>query len=242
MAPSYDLYDNIVFTDLFHRLFPALRHGGNHQCPVRGFLCERPGRAGAHYDRCAGIGWRGLGELHPDPLRQRLSERQGILGGLAEHRLYRHCGGIGDLFPGAGLVLDAAAPWRVHEPASIWLWAFPKARYCCQYLLEVILVAAIAPCDLLRHQHRAISHQIGSSLLSQVTSETYETVDLTRGKRSGPRTHRGFGPCRDRGGCFRRGLRTGVGFRHGAVCGFYRTGGLSHYEDEAPKSILSQMS
>ena len=67
MAPSYDLYDNIVFTRPLHRLFPALRHRGNHQCPVRGFLCKRPGRAGAHDDRCAGTGWRGLGELHPDP-------------------------------------------------------------------------------------------------------------------------------------------------------------------------------
>ena len=53
MAPSYDLYDNIVFTDLSTASFLPLRHRGNHQCPVRGFLCERPGRAGAHYDRCA---------------------------------------------------------------------------------------------------------------------------------------------------------------------------------------------
>src|SRR5699024_8336469 len=53
------------------------------------------------------------------------------------------------------------------------------------------------------------------------------------------RTHRGFGPCRDRGCCFRRGLRTGVGFRYGAVCGFYRTGGLSHYEDEAQEYLVA---
>ena len=47
-----------------------------------------------------------------------------------------------------------------------------------QYLLEVILVAAIA-LVISFGTSTAISHQIGSSLLSQVTSETYETVDLT---------------------------------------------------------------
>ena len=45
-------------------------------------------------------------------------------------------------------------------------------------LLTVILVAAIA-LVISFGTSTAISHQIGSSLLSQVTSETYETVDLT---------------------------------------------------------------
>ena len=53
-----------------------------------------------------------------------------------------------------------------------------KGSVLLQYLLEVILVAAIA-LVISFGTSTAISHQIGSSLLSQVTSETYETVDLT---------------------------------------------------------------
>ena len=54
------------------------------------------------------------------------------LEGLQNIVFYRHCGGIGDLFPGAGSVPDAAAPWAESmKPASIWPWAFPKARCCC---------------------------------------------------------------------------------------------------------------
>ena len=117
-------------------------------------------------------------ELHPNPLRQRLSERQGILGGLAEHRLYRHRCGIGGLFPGAGPVPDAAAPWTIHETGVYLAMGISKGSVLLQCLLEVILVAAIA-LVISFGTSTAISHQIGSSLLSQVTSETYETVDLT---------------------------------------------------------------
>ena len=47
-----------------------------------------------------------------------------------------------------------------------------------QYMLEVMIVAALALL-LSFGVSSAVSRQIGSSLLSQVTSETYETVDLT---------------------------------------------------------------
>ena len=62
-----------------------------------------------------------------------------------------------------------------------------------QYLLEVILVAAIA-LVISFGTSTAISHQIGSSLLSQVTSETYETVDLTGERVAAEEPARGFGP------------------------------------------------
>ena len=58
-------------------------------------------------------------------------------------------------------------------------WEFQRGAVLLQYLLEVFIVAAIAL--LLSYSaSAAISNQIGSRLLSQVTAETYETVDLTQ--------------------------------------------------------------
>ena len=82
------------------------------------------------------------------------------------------------------------------KPVSIWRWAYQKARFWLQYLLEVVLVAAIA-LVISFGTSTVISHQIRSSLLSQVTSETYETVNLTGENEAGGRTRRGFEPCRD---------------------------------------------
>ena len=67
---------------------------------------------------------------------------------------------------------------RIHETGVYLAMGISKSSVLLQYLLEVILVAAIA-LVISFGTSTAISHQIGSSLLSQVTSETYETVDLT---------------------------------------------------------------
>ena len=125
---------------------------------------------------------------------------------------------------------------RIHETGVYLAMGISKGSVLLQYLLEVILVAAIA-LVISFGTSTAISHQIGSSLLSRVTSETYETVDLTGERIAAEEPLRGFGPCRDRDGCFRRGLRNGLGFRHGAVCGLYHTGGLPRYEDEAQADL-----
>ena len=66
----------------------------------------------------------------------------------------------------------------IHETGVYLAMGISKGSVLLQYLLEVILVAAIA-LVISFGTSTAISHQIGSSLLSQVTSETYETVDLT---------------------------------------------------------------
>lgn len=69
---------------------------------------------------------------------------------------------------------------RIHETGVYLAMGISKSAVLMQYLLEVFLVAAIAL--LLSYgTSTAISNQIGSSLLSQVTAETYETVDLTSG-------------------------------------------------------------
>ncbi len=67
---------------------------------------------------------------------------------------------------------------RIHETGVYLAMGISKGSVLLQYLLEVILVAAIALL-IAYGTSTAISHQIGSSLLSQVTTETYETVDLT---------------------------------------------------------------
>lgn len=53
-----------------------------------------------------------------------------------------------------------------------------------QYMLEVMIVAALALL-LSFGVSSAVSRQIGSNLLSQVTMETYETVDLTGNSEAG---------------------------------------------------------
>ena len=67
---------------------------------------------------------------------------------------------------------------RIHETGVYLAMGISKGSVLLQYLLEVILVAAIALVISLRHQHSHFPSD-RSSLLSQVTSETYETVDLT---------------------------------------------------------------
>ena len=111
MAPSYDLYDNIVFTDLSTASFLLYGTEGTTNVQYGDFYVNDPDeleRIMTDVQELEGVNWESCTLTRYD---QRLSERQGILGGPAEHRLYRHCGGIGDLFPGAGPVPDAAAPW-----------------------------------------------------------------------------------------------------------------------------------
>lgn len=67
---------------------------------------------------------------------------------------------------------------RVHETGVYLAMGISKSSVLTQYLLEVFLAAALAL--LLSYgASSAISNQIGSRLLSQVTTETYETVNLT---------------------------------------------------------------
>ena len=67
---------------------------------------------------------------------------------------------------------------RIQETGVYLAMGISKGSVLLQYLLEVILAAAIA-LVISFGTSTAISHQIGSSLFSQVTGETYETVDLT---------------------------------------------------------------
>ncbi len=67
---------------------------------------------------------------------------------------------------------------RIHETGVYLAMGISKGSVLLQYLLKVTLAAAIA-LVISFGTSTAIVCQIGSSLLSQVTGETYETVDLT---------------------------------------------------------------
>lgn len=67
---------------------------------------------------------------------------------------------------------------RIHETGVYLAMGISKGSVLAQYLVEVILTAAVA-LTLSFGTSAAISHQIGSGLLSQVTTETYETLNLT---------------------------------------------------------------
>ena len=67
---------------------------------------------------------------------------------------------------------------RVHETGVYLAMGISKGAVLMQYLLEVLIVAVIVL--LISYgSSTAISDQIGLRLLSQVTAETYETVELT---------------------------------------------------------------
>ena len=67
---------------------------------------------------------------------------------------------------------------RVHETGVYLAMGISKGAVLMQYLLEVLIVAVIAL--LISYgSSTVISDQIGLRLLSQVTAETYETVELT---------------------------------------------------------------
>ena len=179
IAPSYDLYDNIVFTDL----------------STASFLLYGDGAASSQY-----------GDFYvndPDDLDRIMTEVQGLPGMEWEScTLTRYDNdyqnakesleGLRNIVFIAiavvsvicllvlALFLTLWLRGRVHETGVYLAMGISKGSV----LLEVILAAAIAL--LLSYGvSSAISNQIGSRLLSQVTTETYEAVDLTGNSESG---------------------------------------------------------
>ncbi len=67
---------------------------------------------------------------------------------------------------------------RIHETGVYLAMGISKGTVLMQYLLEVLIVA-VAALFLAYGASQTVSDQIGSRLLSQVTAETYEKVDLT---------------------------------------------------------------
>ena len=206
MAPSYDLYDNIVFTDLSTASFLLYGTEGTTNVQYGDFYVNDPDeleRIMTDVQELDGTNVQ-YGDFYvndPDELERIMTDVQELDGVDWEScTLTRYDNdyqnakesleGLQNIvfiaiavvsvicFLVLALFLTLRLRGRVHETGVYLAMGISKGSVLLQYLLEVILVAAIA-LVISFGTSTAISHQIGSSLLSQVTSETYETVDLT---------------------------------------------------------------
>ena len=178
MAPSYDLYDNIVFTDLSTASFLLYGTEGTTNVQYGDFYVNDPDeleRIMTDVQELDGVDWENCTLTRYDNDYQNAKES---LEGL-QNIVFIAIAVVSVIcFLVLALFLTLRLRGRIHETGVYLAMGISKGSVLLQYLLEVILVAAIA-LVISFGTSTAISHQIGSSLLSQVTSETYETVDLT---------------------------------------------------------------
>ncbi len=178
IAPSYDLYDNIVFTDLSTASF--LLYGTNSKTSVQygDFYVNDPDeldRIMTEAQELPGVDWKSCTLTRYDNDYQNAKES---LKGL-QNIVFIAIAVVSVIcFLVLALFLTLRLRGRVHETGIYLAMGIPKSSVLMQYLLEVFLAAALAL--LLSYgTSSAVSNQIGSHLLSQVTTKTYETVDLT---------------------------------------------------------------
>ena len=178
IAPSYDLYDNIVFTDL--STAASLLYGTEDGASVQygDFYVDDPDELERIMDEVKdipGVAWEDCTLTRYDNDYQNAKES---LEGL-QNIVFIAIAVVSVIcFLVLALFLTLRLRGRIHETGIYLAMGISKGSVLLQYLLEVVLVAAIA-LVISFGTSTVISHQIGSSLLSQVTSETYETVDLT---------------------------------------------------------------
>ena len=178
MAPSYDLYDNIVFTDLSTASFLLYGTEGTTNVQYGDFYVNDPDeleRIMTDVQELEGVDWESCTLTRYDNDYQ---NAKASLEGL-QNIVFIAIAVVSVIcFLVLALFLTLRLRGRIHETGVYLAMGISKGSVLLQYLLEVILVAAIA-LVISFGTSTAISHQIGSSLLSQVTNETYETVDLT---------------------------------------------------------------
>lgn len=178
MAPSYDLYDNIVFTDLSTASFLLYGTEGTANVQYGDFYVNDPDeldRIMEETKSIEGVDWEQCTLTRYDNDYQNAKES---LEGLQSTVFIAIAVVSVICFLVLALFLTLRLRGRIHETGVYLAMGISKGAVLLQYLLEVFLAAAVALL-LAYGASTAISHQIGSSLLSQVTTETYETVDLT---------------------------------------------------------------
>lgn len=178
MAPSYDLYDNVVFTDLSTASFLLYSTEGTTNVQYGDFYVNDPDeldRIMEETKSIEGVDWDKCTLTRYDNDYQNAKES---LEGL-QNTVFIAIAVVSVIcFLVLALFLTLRLRGRIHETGVYLAMGISKGAVLLQYLLEVFLAAAVALL-LAYGASTAISHQIGSSLLSQVTTETYETVDLT---------------------------------------------------------------
>lgn len=178
MAPSYDLYDNIVFTDLATAagLLYGEEEGGSVQ--YGDFYVNDPDeleRIMEVVKDIPGVTWEDCTLTRYDNDYQNAKES---LEGL-QNIVFIAIAVVSVIcFLVLALFLMLRLRGRIHETGIYLAMGISKGEVLLQYLLEVFLAAAVA-LVLSYGASTMISHEIGNRLLSQVTAESYETVDLT---------------------------------------------------------------
>lgn len=177
MAPSYDLYDNIMFTDLVTASFLLYGAEDNTSVQYGDFYVNDPDeleRIMAGVQEIGGVDWANCTLTRYDNDYQNAKESLAGLQNIvfiAIAVVSVVCFWVLALF----LILRLRA--RIHETGVYLAIGISKGSVLMQYLLEVVIVAVLALLFSFSASS-VISHQIGGSLLSQVTTETYETIDL----------------------------------------------------------------
>ena len=178
-APSCDLYDNIVFTDLATASY--LIYGTEDETNIQfgDFHVNDPeelDRIMEQVQEINGVDWNSCTLTCYDKDYQNAKKS---LEGL-QNIVFIAIAVVSVIcFLVLALFMTLRLRGRIHETGIYLAMGISKVTVLLQYLLEVFIVAAIAL--LLSYgASAAISNQIGSRLLSQVTAETYETVDLTQ--------------------------------------------------------------
>ena len=178
-APSCDLYDNIVFTDLATASY--LLYGTEDETNIQfgDFHVNDPeelDRIMEQVQEINGVDWNSCTLTCYDKDYQNAKKS---LEGLQNIVFIAIAVVSAICFLVLALFMTLQLRSRIHETGIYLAMGISKGAVLLQYLLEVFIVAAIAL--LLSYgASAAISNQIGSRLLSQVTAETYETVDLTQ--------------------------------------------------------------
>lgn len=178
IAPSCDLYDNIMFTDLATASFLLYGTEGETSVQYGDFYVNDPDKLEqimAEVQEIDGMDWANCTLTRYDNDYQNAKES---LAGL-QNIVFIAIAVVSLIcFLVLALFLTLRLRGRIHETGVYLAMGISKGSVLMQYLLEVVIVAVLALL-LSFGASSAISHQIGSGLLSQVTSETYETVSLT---------------------------------------------------------------
>lgn len=180
IAPSYDLYDNIVFTDLSTAAGLLYGYGTEEGASVQygDFYVDDPDELERIMDEVKdipGVAWEDCTFTRYDNDYQNAKKS---LEGL-QNIVFIAIAVVSVIcFLVLALFLTLRLRGRIHETGIYLAMGIPKGEVLLQYLLEVFLAAAVA-LVLSYGASTMISHEIGNRLLSQVTAESYETVDLT---------------------------------------------------------------
>ncbi len=178
IAPSYDLYDNIVFTDLSTASYLLYGTEGETSVQYGDFYVNDPDeldRIMAEAQEIEGVNWDKCTLTRYDNDYQ---NAKASLEGL-QNIVFIAIAVVSVIcFLVLALFLTLRLRGRIHETGVYLAMGISKGAVLMQYLLEVLIVA-VAALFLAYGASQTVSDQIGSRLLSQVTAETYEKIDLT---------------------------------------------------------------